>query len=75
MAEAEANRLSVGRGEILWGERLRRARRRGEARAHLQWALDVLRTIGATAFVERGPPSSSGPPAGWWATNLPHTSA
>jgi DNA-binding CsgD family transcriptional regulator/tetratricopeptide (TPR) repeat protein len=50
---ADGSRLSEGRSEILWGERLRRARRRGEARVHLERAVELLRGVGAAAFVER----------------------
>jgi DNA-binding NarL/FixJ family response regulator len=37
----------------VWGEWLRRSRRRGEARAQLEQAVDLLRGVGATAFAER----------------------
>ena len=47
------NLVGEGRTEILWGERLRRARRRAEARTHLERAVELLRGIGATVLVER----------------------
>jgi DNA-binding CsgD family transcriptional regulator/tetratricopeptide (TPR) repeat protein len=52
-ATAEGNPFAEGRAQILWGERLRRARRRSEARAHLERAVELLRGVGATAFAER----------------------
>ncbi len=42
------NDFAVGRAEILWGERLRRMRRRAESRTHLERALGLLRAVGAT---------------------------
>lgn len=47
------NQIGEGRTELVWGERLRRARRRGEARTHLARAVTLLREIGATALIER----------------------
>ena len=47
------NAVGEGRTEILWGERLRRSRRRGEARVHLERAVELLRGIGATVLAER----------------------
>ena len=47
------NRFSEGRGRLACGEWLRRSRRRGEARRQLEQAVDLLRSIGATAFAER----------------------
>lgn len=53
-ASVEAgNQIGEGRTELVWGERLRRMRRRGEARTHLARAVTLLREIGATALVER----------------------
>ena len=46
------NRFYEGRAEHLWGERLRRARRRAEAREHLGRAVQVLRDVGATTFAD-----------------------
>ena len=42
-AEQIGNLVGAGRTEILWGERLRRARRRAEARTHLEHAVELLR--------------------------------
>ena len=50
---AAGNHVGEGRTEILWGERLRRSRRRGEARVHLERAVELLRGIGATVLAER----------------------
>jgi DNA-binding CsgD family transcriptional regulator len=52
-AEQMGNLVGAGRTEIVWGERLRRARRRAEARTHLERAVDILRGIGATILAER----------------------
>jgi DNA-binding CsgD family transcriptional regulator len=52
-AAATGNLVGEGRTEIIWGERLRRARRRAEARAHLERAVELLRGIGATVLAER----------------------
>ena len=38
---------------MIWGERLRRSRRRAEARAHLERAVELLRGVGATVLAER----------------------
>ena len=46
------DRFNEGRTEIAWGERLRRARRRAEARNHLERAVELLRGIGATAVAD-----------------------
>lgn len=45
---SSANDFAVGRAEILLGERLRRMRRRAEARSHLERAVELLRAVGAT---------------------------
>ena len=50
---AADNLVGEGRTEILWGERLRRARRRAEARVHLERAVELLRGIGATVLAEK----------------------
>ena len=50
---ATGNRFVEGRARLVWGEWLRRARRRGEARVQLEQAVDLLRGVGATAFAER----------------------
>ena len=52
-AEQIGDLVGAGRTEILWGERLRRSRRRAEARAHLEHAVELLRGIGATILAER----------------------
>ena len=41
------------RTELCYGERLRRAKQRGEARTHLHSALEVFETIGADPWAER----------------------
>ncbi len=41
------------RTELCFGERLRRAKRRAEARGHLRQALEVFRAVGARPFVDR----------------------
>ena len=52
-AGAAGNWVGEGRTEIIWGERLRRSRRRAEARVHLERAVELLRGIGATVLAER----------------------
>jgi DNA-binding CsgD family transcriptional regulator len=47
------NRFYEGRARLVFGEWLRRSRRRGEARRQLEQAVDLLRGIGASAFAER----------------------
>ncbi|MBI5087757.1 MAG: helix-turn-helix transcriptional regulator [Actinobacteria bacterium] len=46
-------RLGEARSELLWGERLRRSRRRSEARQHLARAKELFEQIGAGRWVER----------------------
>ncbi|MDQ6882946.1 MAG: LuxR family transcriptional regulator [Candidatus Dormibacteraeota bacterium] len=41
------------RTELCYGERLRRAKQRSEAREHLHWALDTFEAIGAEPWAER----------------------
>ena len=53
VAGAVGNPFGEGRTELIWGERLRRARRRAEARAHLARAVELLRGVGATVLAER----------------------
>ena len=45
--------LERARTELLYGEWLRRERRRGEARGHLRTALESFRTLGAVPWAER----------------------
>jgi DNA-binding CsgD family transcriptional regulator len=45
--------LEQARTEVLYGEWLRRERRRTEARGHLRTALEVFRTLGAVPWAER----------------------
>ncbi|MEQ1702538.1 MAG: AAA family ATPase [Ilumatobacteraceae bacterium] len=51
--EAGEIRLAVARTELLWGERLRRSRRRSEARQHLSRARELFGQVGAGRWVER----------------------
>jgi DNA-binding CsgD family transcriptional regulator len=46
-------RIELARAHLLYGEWLRRERRRSDARAELWTALEMFRTIGADAFVGR----------------------
>jgi DNA-binding CsgD family transcriptional regulator len=45
--------LQRARTELLYGEWLRRERRRGESRGHLRTALEMFRTLGAVPWAER----------------------
>ncbi len=47
------NDVGKGRTELAWGERLRRARRRGAARPHLERAVELLTRSGAAVWAER----------------------
>lgn len=47
------NDVGEGRTELVWGERLRRARRRAAARPHLERALELLTRCGASVWAER----------------------
>jgi DNA-binding CsgD family transcriptional regulator len=53
VAAGQGNRFTEGRGRLAYGEWLRRSRRRGEARRQLEHAVELLRSVGASAFVER----------------------
>jgi DNA-binding CsgD family transcriptional regulator len=53
IAVAMDNRFYEGRARAVWGERLRRSRRRGEARSQLERAVELFRSIGATAFADQ----------------------
>jgi DNA-binding CsgD family transcriptional regulator len=46
-------RAELARGHLLYGEWLRRERRRGEAREHLRTAYEMLDAMGIGAFAER----------------------
>jgi len=46
-------RSQLARGHLLYGEWLRRERRRGEAREHLRTAYEMLDAMGIGAFAER----------------------
>jgi DNA-binding CsgD family transcriptional regulator len=46
-------RAELARAHLLYGEWLRRERRRGDARGHLRTAHDMLDTMGIEAFAER----------------------
>jgi hypothetical protein len=46
-------RVDLARAHLLYGEWLRRKRRRGEARVHLRTATCMLEAIGVAAFAER----------------------
>ncbi len=52
-AKRFGNAFTRGRVDLVWGERLRRARHRSEARARLDRAVEQLRTCGATSYAER----------------------
>lgn len=47
------NDIVRGRTELVWGERLRRARKRAEARTHLETAVTLLRRVGADPWADR----------------------
>ena len=52
-AEASTHRFDRARIHLGFGEYLRRARRRVDARAHLRDALEVFEDLGATSWAER----------------------
>jgi DNA-binding CsgD family transcriptional regulator len=45
--------FELARTELLYGEWLRRARRRADARTHLRAALDLFEPLGATPWIDR----------------------
>jgi DNA-binding CsgD family transcriptional regulator len=47
------NRIAQGIVELNWGERLRRAKRRAEARKHLERAAELFGIVGAVGFRRR----------------------
>lgn len=47
------NRIGEGRAELAWGERLRRKRRRAEARLHLERAMQLFRVVGVACWAAR----------------------
>ncbi|MCU1351530.1 MAG: family ATPase, partial [Acidimicrobiales bacterium] len=51
--QASGNKVGEGRTELVWGERLRRARRRAEARGHLARAVELLEGVGAALLAAR----------------------
>ena len=51
--DSQGRPLDLARTELAYGETLRRARRRGEARAHLRGALETFQRLGAAPWAER----------------------
>jgi ATP/maltotriose-dependent transcriptional regulator MalT len=51
--DGQGRPLDLARTELAYGETLRRARRRGEARAHLRSALETFQRLGAAPWAER----------------------
>lgn len=50
---ATDNKVALGIAELTWGEWLRRAKRRAEARRHLERALEIFGLAGAVGFRRR----------------------
>lgn len=48
-----SNRVALGTTELLWGQRLRRSKRKAEARRHLTEAIDLFRGVGADGLRKR----------------------
>ena len=53
LLDGQRRPFDLARIELAYGEALRRARRRGEARAHLRTALETFERLGTTPWVER----------------------
>ena len=53
LRQHEGRPFDLARTELVYGEALRRARRRGEARAHLRNAQETFRRLGATPWADR----------------------
>jgi DNA-binding CsgD family transcriptional regulator len=53
LRQHEGHPFDLARTELVYGEALRRARRRGEARAHLRNAQEIFRRLGATPWADR----------------------
>ena len=53
MSESGRGQRLFSRAQLLYGEWLRRERRRGESRGHLRAALESFRTLGAVPWAER----------------------
>jgi DNA-binding CsgD family transcriptional regulator/tetratricopeptide (TPR) repeat protein len=51
--DSQARPFDLARTELAYGETLRRARRRGEARTYLRDALETFQRLGATPWAER----------------------
>ena len=52
-AVTAGNLFDEGRAHLVWGEHLRRARQRNDARVHLERAAGAFRACGATTFADR----------------------
>lgn len=48
VGEETNNDFVIARAELVWGERLRRMRRRAESRTHLERSVELFRSVGAT---------------------------
>ena len=53
LQQGQARPFDLARTELAYGEALRRARRRGEARAHLRGALEIFQRLEAAPWAER----------------------
>jgi DNA-binding CsgD family transcriptional regulator len=53
LRQHEGRPFDLARTELVYGEALRRARRRGEARAHLRNAQEIFRRLGVTPWADR----------------------